>query len=247
MKKVIVAFVSMLLMSLIITGCGKNQIPDLTEDEIKAIGEYTAFTLMKYDANHRSRLVDLSKYEEQNQETSMYPEESETEETNENPSEENVGIEDTPIVDITPEESYYDDSYMKGFFGLPEEVTITYSGVSLCQTYPEDGNGLFNIAADTGKQLLVIHFLLENESEQEQMVDVFGLNMKFMAEVNDEAGKYCLTTLLPEDLSTMREELCQGQRLERVLLVEVDYEVQTISSLKLKLIKDTNVYPICLK
>ena len=56
MKKVIVAFVSMLLMSLIITGCGKNQIPDLTEDEIKAIGEYTAFTLMKYDANHSSRL-----------------------------------------------------------------------------------------------------------------------------------------------------------------------------------------------
>ena len=39
MKKVIVAFVSMLLMSLIITGCGKNQISDLTEDEIKAIGE----------------------------------------------------------------------------------------------------------------------------------------------------------------------------------------------------------------
>ena len=37
--------------------CG-NEIPDLTEEESQRIGEYAAVTLLKYDANNRSRLVD---------------------------------------------------------------------------------------------------------------------------------------------------------------------------------------------
>ena len=44
-------------MMLSMTACG-NEIPDLTEEESQRIGEYAAVTLLKYDANNRSRLVD---------------------------------------------------------------------------------------------------------------------------------------------------------------------------------------------
>ncbi len=42
-----------------LAGCGENAIPDMTDEQVKMIGEYVAVTMMKYDANHRSRLVDL--------------------------------------------------------------------------------------------------------------------------------------------------------------------------------------------
>ena len=47
----------MCVMALGMTACG-NEIPDLTEAESQRVGEYAAVTLLKYDANHRSRLVD---------------------------------------------------------------------------------------------------------------------------------------------------------------------------------------------
>ena len=59
MKKKIVAAALAILMCLGTTGCGENAIPNLDEEELQAIGEYTAVTLMKYDANRRSRLVEL--------------------------------------------------------------------------------------------------------------------------------------------------------------------------------------------
>ena len=42
-------------MMLSMTACG-NEIPDLTEEESQRVGEYAAVTLLKYDANNRSRL-----------------------------------------------------------------------------------------------------------------------------------------------------------------------------------------------
>lgn len=44
-------------MMLSMTACG-NEIPNLTEEESQRVGEYAAVTLLKYDANNRSRLVD---------------------------------------------------------------------------------------------------------------------------------------------------------------------------------------------
>ena len=56
-KKKIVCGALLCVMALGMTACG-NEIPDLTEEESQRVGEYAAVTLLKYDANHRSRLVD---------------------------------------------------------------------------------------------------------------------------------------------------------------------------------------------
>ena len=56
-KKDVVCGALLCAMALTMTACG-NEIPDLTEEESQQIGEYAAVTLLKYDANNRSRLVD---------------------------------------------------------------------------------------------------------------------------------------------------------------------------------------------
>ena len=83
--------VTALLMTAGLTGCGENQIPDLSEDEIRAVGKYVAVTMMRYDINHRSRLMEL---------TDPVLEESAGEQVPEEPSG-MPPVDDTPVVDTT--------------------------------------------------------------------------------------------------------------------------------------------------
>ena len=46
------------------TGCG-SIMPDLTEEETEIISEYASGVLLKYDRVYRSRLMDMSEYEEE--------------------------------------------------------------------------------------------------------------------------------------------------------------------------------------
>ena len=46
-KRKIVAIFTAALLITGLTGCAENQIPDLSGDEIQAVGEYVAITLMK--------------------------------------------------------------------------------------------------------------------------------------------------------------------------------------------------------
>ena len=48
-----------------LSGCAENQIPEMTEEEMRAVGEYVAYALTKYDAGRSSRLMDLPPIEEE--------------------------------------------------------------------------------------------------------------------------------------------------------------------------------------
>ena len=53
-------FVAALLMgmALMMAGCG-NAIPEMTDEQLQEVGEYTAMLLLSHDVNYRSRLVDV--------------------------------------------------------------------------------------------------------------------------------------------------------------------------------------------
>ena len=46
------------LAAVFMTGCAEDAIPVMDEEQQKMIGEFAAITLLKYDANNRSRLVE---------------------------------------------------------------------------------------------------------------------------------------------------------------------------------------------
>ena len=207
-------------MMLSMTACG-NEIPDLTEEESQRIGEYAAVTLLKYDANNRSRLVDpevvIAKLEK----------EAEKEATKASQEEITASMED--------------------FFGLPEGVSITYEDYMVADSYPEDGGAdeYFALDASMGKKLLVLRFHLTNGTEQEESIDLLNTNSRYIITVNDSIRANALTTMLPNDMSTYVDTLESGQTQELVLLLEVNEDVAgAIQTIALRLKNASNEYTI---
>ena len=217
-------------MMLSMTACG-NEIPDLTEEESQRVGEYAAVTLLKYDANNRSRLVDPE----------MVIAKLEKEAAKEASQEEEKAEETMPTAqeEIT--------ASMEDFFGLPEGVSITYEDYMVADSYPEDGveDDYFALDASMGKKLLVLRFHLTNGSEQEETIDLLNTNSRYIITVNDSIRANALTTMLPNDMSTYAETLEPGQTQELVLLLEVNEDVAgAVQTIALRLKNASNEYTI---
>ena len=219
-------------MMLSMTACG-NEIPDLTEEESQRVGEYAAVTLLKYDANNRSRLVDpemvIAKLEKEaaREAAKAAQEEVKAEETG------NTGT--TEVTMPTAQEDI--TASMEDFFGLPEGVGIAYEDYMVTDSYPEDEAEYFALDASAGKKLLVLRFCLTNGTEQEEKINLLNTNSRYIITVNDSIRANALTTMLPNDMSTYMDTLEPGQTQELVLLLEINEDVagavQTIA-LRLK-------------
>ena len=227
-------------MMLSMTACG-NEIPDLTEEESQRVGEYAAVTLLKYDANNRSRLVDpemvIAKLEKEaaREATKAAQEEEKAEETG-----------STGTTEVTMPTAQEDiTASMEEFFGLPEGVSITYEDYMVTDSYPEDGatDEYFALDASTGKKLLVLRFCLTNGTEQEEKMDLLNTNSRYIITVNDSIRANALTTMLPNDMSTYEETLEPGQSQELVLLLEVNEDVAgAVQTIALRLKNASNEY-----
>lgn len=63
MKKKVTGAAAVLLSAAITAGCG-NEIPELNEQQQELVVEYATSQLLKYDANHEEKLVELTLEEE---------------------------------------------------------------------------------------------------------------------------------------------------------------------------------------
>lgn len=227
-----------------LAGCGENAIPELTESEMQIIGEYTAFTMMKYDASNRSRLVDLPQEAEP-----AAPEPMETEPPRETEEPSGMGVaDDTPVTDMSQEE---DPGSMEDVLGLAEGVSVSYVGAELCDTYPHDEEigGLVVNASSEEKKLLVLRFRFSNETGQEQTVDIASQReMNFRITVNEDYRRNAMTALLLDDMTVLKKTIPAGESTEAVLIIEVEQRsIEEISSISLNLKNDLKTYTIQLK
>lgn len=213
-KKNIVAVLTAAVLSVGLTGCGKNAIPDMTDEQVKMISEYVAVTMMKYDANHRSRLVDLP---QEDKKPNVPSEPSATE-----PPSGMGPVDDTPVKDPAATENPYT---MEEVLGLPDGVTLAYTGHRLCDVYPDAvENGFFSLGAAKGKKLLVLSFTINNASDQEQRIDLLTSGTAFRVAVNEGRSKRALSSGLPEELTTYSGMIPANSGVETVVLLEVDEE-----------------------
>ena len=201
-------------------GCAQNQIPDMTDEEMKAMGEFVAFTLMKYDAGHGSRLMDLPPVEESVEESVPAPTRS---------PEETVGmdpVDDTPVVNAPAEPEEEEISYSaEEVMGLPEGVELHFAGKAFYDSYPEDSDA-FAVTAAQGRKLLVLAFSIVNTSEQEVRVDLMSSGTTYRITLNEERPRRALSTVLPNDMAFYVDTLAAGASAEAVLLIEVDAELE---------------------
>lgn len=214
-SKNVMAMIMAVAMALGAAGCGESQIPDLTDSQIELIEEFVAATVMKYEVNHKSRLVELSETELQQP---IEPVPTITPETPDMPGEQlpDEGTSNTG----TPKPVEYT---IEEVLELPEGVTIAFLGHKFCYDYPDDSEiDGFILSASEGKKLLVLEFAVFNTSGQEQTVDLLSLNAIYGCTVNEDYTRRALRTMLPEDLSTYSGNISAGGSIEGVLVVEVD-------------------------
>ena len=94
----------------LLTGCGSNM-PEMTPEQEWTIGEYAGLTLLRYDANNRSRLVPYEQVEEKIQKLLAIKERDELQEMLRQEAENKDTVEETP-------ESYPENSSESDYFTL---------------------------------------------------------------------------------------------------------------------------------
>lgn len=227
-KSIALAVTAILIMSGL-TGCG-NSIPEMTQEQMAQVGEYAAITLLKYDANHRSRLVDaetVEAYDKKMQELEALREKLEQQKA-EKESQGMKPVEDTPTVELNGETTAINVvKSLAESLNVPEGVFINYTGYQCCDTYPEDGSTeeYFTLDAAGGKKLLVLEFSVENKSATSVAMDFFSKTAVYSVDAGDGKKYNAMTTMLLDDMSTYVGTIPTGESQKMVLLFEVDESV----------------------
>ena len=217
MKKVSV-LLKIMAAALLMTGCGA--MPNLTQDETELISEYAVGVLLKYDTAHGRRLVDTSGYELVTEEPA--PEEPVEEPIQEEPEPE---IEEPVVVDVSQdeEETQPTASSVEQYYGIPN-IMINYQGCETADSYPPAGEGdtlFFSMDATQGQQLLVLKFIAQNLTEEDQTMNMLGYGATFRVSVNGEPSKGALATMLVNDMQTYNSVIPASSSVELVSIVEV--------------------------
>lgn len=233
-KKKFIAILTAAVFCMGLTGCGKNEIPDMTDEQTKAVGEYVAITMMKYDANHRSRLVDLSKFPEKPAATPAPSPEPSGEPSGMGP------VDNTPVIDSAGNNS----QSIEEVLGLPEGMRLAYSGQEICDFYQESEIPL-SLPAAAGNKLLVLKYMLVNTGDQDREIDILSGDASFRITVNGKYARNALKSGLPSDLSTFSGRIQGNSSVEAVLLIEVDEEMASnINSISLKVKNGEKTYTV---
>lgn len=238
MKKKAIAIALAAVLCLGLTACGENAIPEMTEDELQAVGEYAATVLMKYDADHRSRLVELSLPEEEASVPAVSAAPAQTgEQGGMRPTD------DTPVENRAEVQNSYS---MEEVMGLAAGMTVSFAGQEFCEQYPYEGdNTYFAVAASEGRKLLVLKFELKNTGGQDTPVDILTSECVFQVTVNGDYTRRALTTMLLNDMSTYVGTVGAGESQEVVLVIETEEErTEELSSVVLNLKNESKTYTI---
>ena len=228
-------------------GC-KSEIAEMTDEQQQQVGEYAAFAMLRYDAEHRSRLVDYSEVVAADEAARIAAEEAAAAELARQ-TETGESEEDTPYADGNPveiidnttdtDEGYVSDT-MEDFLELQSGILLSYKGYTIQSSYPEDADvsDYFVVDATSGKKFLVLWYSLYNGSGSEASINFLSDNISFKCKVNDEVTATALVTMLGDDMSTLKVDLRDNEEIDCVLIFEIDQEVASnLDTIILKLSK----------
>lgn len=207
----------------LLTGC-IDQMPDMTEEQSALVAEYAADMMLKYSPNYDYKIADEEVLVEE--ETTEAATEEMTEEATQEQT--TVEVETQAGEEITTEieeDLQVVDAKEVDFaetFGM-EDVAIRYDSMELCTAYPavEGGTG-FSVNAADGNTLIVMHFTVENTSEDVVTCDLFEKDLKASINLNGGNYKKVSSTLLVNDFTTYIKEISTGENGDAVIVAEVE-------------------------
>ena len=222
-------FIIFLAGCLILTGCG-SQIPDLTPEQTETLTQYAAGVLLKYDKNYDSGIMSEEEMAElMRKQITSTPTPTPLPQS-EDEKEASQGASDEIPEDLigTGAEEPVDNRTIAELFAM-EGIDISYIGYEITQSYPENDTDEWYFAMDAieGDRLLVLKFRVTNETQEAREVDVLNLTPRFRIFINGGAQINAATTLLTDDLKTLKAALQPGESIDEVIIVEItDAEAQ---------------------
>lgn len=215
MKKKWIFCICTCLLLFVLGGCGAK-IPDMTEEERKAISEYAANLLLKYDTGRPSRLVEIVE-EEPTPEPTQTPEPVVTEKPEEPEATE------TPQQTTIPQKTEVPEVYdsIEDTLLLPEGVTLVYKKYETGNSFVDETDGYQTLIAEEGKELLIIRLALLNSGNTAQNVDMMQDNIVYRVIVDDKTING-MVTMVANDLTTYMGSLKPDESREVLLFAEVE-------------------------
>ena len=241
MKRKFVLCSILISMGLLLTGCTNafDHMPDLTEEESRLIAEYAASIMIKHD-KYAGRLVsdaEIAAADERAERLRNSAEQyaaAQEEETDEDGTEQKPEGGSEASAQTPAEEPF---AGIAQFCGL-EGFEITYVGYTVCDFYPpEDSEELvFAMDASPGNKLLVLQFMVENQTAEDRELDMLSRNIRFRIAVNDEGAQTVLSTLLLDDMASYKGIVPAGTASMMVLVREIpEAEAGAVSTISLSM------------
>ncbi|MBO5031288.1 MAG: hypothetical protein J6C19_02960 [Lachnospiraceae bacterium] len=230
--------------AVLLTGC-VDSMPELTAEQSDMIAEYAAALLLKYSPNYDYKIVsDEEVAAARAAEQEQAEEETQTENAEDISPAENVpqtGMSEegekengqTETGEILPA----DEVDFAAELGI-DDLVLWYQSFEICDSYPQDSSG-FRLDAAEGKKLLVVHFDLEGNTEEDVDCDLFDSNLTLRMTINDTDSVTALSTLLANDLATYIDTIPAGETADVVAVAEIDdMTEEDVSALTLHISSD---------
>ena len=226
------------------SGC-TSEIAELTPEQQQQVGEYAAFAMLKYDAEHRSRLVDYTEVEAADEKARLIEEARAAAElarqieTGESSKPEGTYDSNGNPVEVI--DSTKPSMTMEEFLGLPSGMVLDYKGYTVQGSYPEeaDVSEFFAVDATPGKKFVVLWYTLYNGTGSDQHINFLSDDIAMRGRINDSLNVTALVTLLDADMATLDKVVKKGEEIECVLIYEIDQDsALNLNSIVVKLVKD---------
>lgn len=241
MKKI--KILGLLAMSAVmLTGC-IDAMPDMTTEQSDIVAEYAAGLLLKYSPNYNYRLVSDEELAAALAQENTIEEETESEavtETEETKasSEETTKEQDETQQSTESAEIVQDvvdvDADLAVELGIDAEIALRYQSFEICDSYPQNASGFSGTDAKQGKKLLVLHFDLENTSDEVIPCNLYDASLKLRVHINQSVLAGALETpLLPDDLVSFAEDVAAKETKDLAVVFEIDElmdeEIETLT------------------
>ena len=236
-----------LICTLMLGGCG-SEIAELTDEQQAQVGEYAAFAMLRYDAEHRSRLVDYSEVlaadeaKRLAEEAAAAAELARQTETGEDQTPEGTLDADgnpVEVIDRTEDPGYVSDT-MEDFLELPNGVLLTYRGYTIQSSYPEDSDlsAGYLLEPDPGKKFLVLWYSIFNGSGNEANISFINDSVTFKCVVNGGVPITASVTIEDDDMSSLDVIMRDNEEIDSIMIFEIDADLaDNIESLEVRLSK----------
>lgn len=223
--------------AVMLTGC-IDSMPELSSEESEMVAEYASGLLLKYSPNYNYMLVsedELVAALNQRALEEMMPEEETTQQTEEVTAEEKTQEGVAPEADLAneQEEETSEEAPVQMLvdmgtdlvpeLGLAENVQLRYQSFEICDSYPKNASGFSGIDAKEGGKLLVMHFDLENDSEEAIDCQMFDYEFRLRVTINDTVTRSAEEMpILPDDMMSFVGTIGAGERTDVVAIAQIE-------------------------